>query len=96
MQPKLKLKTSQVARAATRKQRDLNNIASKAHDKFVNETPIRTGNARRRTRLKGETIEANYPYAHRLDEGYSKQARQGMSEPTIKYIRAMLRRILGN
>lgn len=57
-------------------------------------TPIDTGNARRRTRLQGRKIKANYNYAVPLDKGHSKQAPQGMSKPTEKYIDQRLRRIM--
>lgn len=57
-------------------------------------TPIDTGNARRRTRLRGNIIEARYPYAERLDEGYSRQAPRGMFEPTSKYLDKVTRRML--
>lgn len=66
---------------------DEKNLANEAYKEFVRVTPVRGGNARRSTRLKGTTIDANYPYAQRLDEGYSKQAPEGMSQPTIEYIR---------
>lgn len=57
-----------------------------AYEEFVKETPIRTGRARRSTDLRGTTIVADYPYAQRLDEGYSRQAPKGMTEPVIKFI----------
>lgn len=50
-------------------------------------TPIRTGNARRRTRLQGSKIKANYNYAVPLDKGRSLQAPRGMSKPTEEFIR---------
>lgn len=49
-------------------------------------TPIRSGNARRRTRLAGNEIQARYAYAEALDSGTSKQAPRGMSEPTTQYL----------
>lgn len=55
-------------------------------------TPVRTGNARRRTRLQGSKIRANYNYAVPLDDGWSKQAPKGMSEPTERYIKQRIRR----
>ena len=64
-----------------------NKLAGEAHKHFVSITPIRSGNARRNTNLVGNSIEANYPYAVRLENGYSKQAPKGMTEPTIEYIR---------
>lgn len=51
---------------------------------FVEYTPIRTGNARRHTTLKNDEIVAAYPYAQRLDNGYSKQSPRGMTIPTKK------------
>ena len=56
----------------------------KAYAYFVAVTPRRSGNARRSTKLDKTTIDANYPYASKLDEGSSKQAPQGMTEPTMK------------
>ena len=53
---------------------------------FKSKTPIRSGNARRSTSTKNTTINANYGYAARLDEGWSSQAPQGMSDDTIKDI----------
>lgn len=95
MRIKLKLRSSQIGPDLRKKDRRLSQVPNLAHDEFVRNTPIRTGNARRRTRLQGSTIKANYPYAERLDQGYSRQAPQGMSEPTIEFIRREIRQILG-
>ena len=65
---------------------DDNELTKVAYKKFVEVTPVDKGNARRNTKKQGNEIVANYPYATRLEEGYSKQAPQGMSEPTIEYI----------
>jgi len=54
---------------------------------FVEHTPIRSGNARSHTLLEGDEIVADYPYADRLDHGYSPQAPEGMSKPTEEYAR---------
>ena len=59
-------------------------VMKKALPIFVGYTPIRTGNARSRTHLSNNTIIARYPYAQRLEEGYSKQAPNGMTAPTAK------------
>jgi len=64
----------------------ISDIPKEAYDYFVSITPKDKGNARRSTQLKGSTIHANYPYAQKLDEGASKQAPKGMSEPTGKFI----------
>jgi hypothetical protein len=75
--------------------RELPQIMSSAHQRFKDETPIDTGNARSKTRLSGNEIQANYPYAVRLEkEGWSRQAPRGMSAPTIEHIKSMVRRIL--
>jgi hypothetical protein len=68
------------------------NVAYKA---FVKNTPIRSGNARRKTKKSGNSIDANYPYAQRLEEGYSKQAPKGMTEPTLEEVRQYVYNKLG-
>lgn len=62
------------------------NLAKEGFKYFRSITPIRSGNARRNTFLKGNEIEANYPYVRRLDEGYSPQAKDGMTQPTIAHM----------
>ena len=82
--------------AATRRiQRQLNRLPDEAYDVFRKETPIRSGNARSKTRLRGDTIDANYPYAQRLDDGYSRQSPRGMIQPTLQYLRKRVRQIIG-
>lgn len=80
------------------------NIAQHAIDIFKEETPVDTGNARRRTMLKSNTIEADYPYAQVLNDGRrpttrgmrgSKQAPEGMTKPTIARLRDYVRDQLG-
>lgn len=56
-------------------------------------TPKDKGNARRNTVLKGKkTLIADYPYAERLDNGWSKQAPNGFSKQTKKYIETEIKR----
>ncbi len=89
---------------------DDKNISEVAYKTFVDNTPIgdpnrwktkykpknyKPGNARRKTVLKGNEIQANYPYAKRLEEGYSSQAPDGMTEPTIEQIRDYVYNKLG-
>jgi len=74
---------------------DPNNLAREAYDYFRNITPIAEvngGNARRNTNLRGNEIQARYPYAQRLDEGWSKQAPQGMTKPTEKFIQEYIKK----
>jgi hypothetical protein len=61
-------------------------MAQEGVDYFRKITPFKTGNAKRNTFLNKDTIEADYPYARRLDEGSSAQARDGMTKPTIKHV----------
>jgi hypothetical protein len=74
--------------------RELAKVPAKAYKEFVKNTPIRTGNARSQTRLRQNVIHADYPYAQPLDNGYSSQSPDGMTEPTIKYIRTLVSNIL--
>lgn len=80
------------------------NISKEAYKFFHDVTPIRSGNAKRSTTLKGNTIDANYPYATVLDKGRhmtnrgmrgSTQAPKGMSKPTYQHIRDYVYRTLG-
>ena len=63
-----------------------------AYDHWKKITPIRSGNARKRTRLQGSKIKADYNYAVPLDNGWSKQAPQGMSKPTLDYVEKRIAR----
>lgn len=79
-----------------KKMAQLHALPQQALDEFVDLTPIRGGNARRSTRLKNPTtISANYPYAQRLDQGYSKQAPQGMTKPWERWFTNKLKQIFG-
>ena len=88
------LKVNTITSSLKRIQKKLNKLPQEAYQEFVQETPIRTGNARRKTRLQGKTINANYPYAKRLDEGYSQQSPDGMTKPTEEFIRKRVKQIL--
>jgi hypothetical protein len=89
---------------------DDKNISQVAYDTFVKNTPVgdpnrwktkykpknyKPGNARRKTVLKNNEVQANYPYAQRLNEGYSSQAPNGMTEPTVESIRDYVYKTLG-
>lgn len=89
-----KSRTNNIQKRLRQLERGLDAIPRKAHEKFVSVTPKDTGNARRKTDLKGTEIQGNYPYSVRLEkDGWSKQAPNGMSEPTIDFIRAEIRKI---
>lgn len=87
---------NRIADDIKRKQAQLQALPQQALDEFVDLTPRRSGNARRNTRLRNrDTISANYPYAQRLDEGYSNQAPQGMTRPWERWLANRLRQIFG-
>ena len=68
-------------------------MADQAFDVFYKNTPVRTGNARRHTGVRNSEIDAAYPYAGRLDDGYSKQSPRGMTEPTIKFLQDYVKKV---
>jgi uncharacterized protein (DUF2252 family) len=79
-------------------------ISKEAYNFFHDITPERSGYAKSQTKLKGNTIDANYPYAGVLDKGRhmtnrgmrgSTQAPKGMSKPTYQHIRDYVYKKLG-
>lgn len=86
---------SQVSKMFDQAEKVAKTLPKEAYDYFVDSTPIRTGNARRNTSLRGNTINANYAYAERLDDGYSRQAPKGMSEPTEKFLQKRIDNLIG-
>lgn len=84
-------------------QQKLDKLPQEAYKEFVSITPKRTGNAKRNTKLKGKTIQANYAYAGVLDKGRhmttrgmrgSDQAPDGMTKPTVDFIKKRLAQIV--
>jgi len=71
-------------------------LITEAHRYFKSITPIRTGNARRNTFKTAEGVDANYPYAARLDEGSSRQAPQGMSGPTMDHMEQVFDKLVSD
>jgi len=80
----------------------LTDLPRQMYDEFVDNTPVKTGNARKNTHLRKTAIEADYGYAVRLEgargkfgtrKGWSSQAPNGMLEPTVKEIKQRLRRL---
>lgn len=69
-------------------------VPNEAYKEFVKDTPVRSGNARRNTHLQKNTINADYPYAKRLNEGYSDQAPSGMVTPTLAFVKKRVAAIL--
>lgn len=70
----------------------IDKLIDDAAEVFHEVTPIRTGNAKSKTKRERNRIQANYDYATKLNEGYSKQAPKGMTEPTIKFIQDEVRK----
>jgi hypothetical protein len=72
-------------------------LIQEAYQFFKDITPIDTGNARRNTVKAGNSINANYPYAERLDKGWSKQFDgKGMSGPTMEHMEQVFDKLLSN
>jgi len=67
----------------SKSEKELKNINKEAYDYFREKTPKQSGNAQRNTKLHGNKINPDYGYAKRLDDGWSNQSRDGMSDPTI-------------
>jgi len=72
----------------------LDTLPKEGYQEWKRITPRDTGNAKRRTRLTGHKIRADYDYAVPLDEGHSKQAPRGMWQPTKEYLDRRVRRIM--
>jgi hypothetical protein len=86
----VRLQKNTMTASLARIQRDLVAVPKEIYNYWRSITPIRSGNARRRTVLKGDTINADYPYAVPLNDGLSKQAPRGMSKPTEQYLKRIL------
>lgn len=91
---RLKVVKNQITPSLKKKVAELNKVPKEAYDKFKATTPIKTGNARRRTRLQGEVIKADYQYATELDAGKSRQAPEGMTKPTERFITKRVKNIM--
>lgn len=92
-----------VNKTLTNIEKKLGKLPREAYNEFVKNTPIKTGNAKKSTKLSGQTIEANYNYAGVLDKGRhmtrrgmrgSDQAPEGMTKPTVKYLNKRLKQII--
>lgn len=93
---RFKIVTQNISRDLDRIRRELPSIAKDAHKEFVRVTPIDSGNARQSTKLRRNIISAAYAYANRLNAGWSRQARKGMTDPTVDFLRKLVMKILGD
>lgn len=91
---RFKVKARAIGANADAIRRQLPQLIQKGYNFFVRTTPIDTGNARKKTKLVGDVIDANYKYSVPLNEGHSKQAPDGMTNPTIKYLKKLARQIV--
>ena len=82
---KLRLENDGILASLRQRQSALDRLPQEMYNVFVKTTPKDTGNARRQTKLRSNVIDANYPYAQPLDQGWSRQAPTGMTQPTLKY-----------
>jgi hypothetical protein len=82
----LKIGTDKITTSVKKKVAQLDKVPLQAYTFFKAHTPIKTGNARRSTVFKKDTIIAAYPYAQPLDDGRSRQAPDGMTKPTEAFI----------
>jgi hypothetical protein len=90
----LKIGVDKISTSVKKKIAQLDAVPAQAHTFFKAHTPIRTGNARRRTVLKKDTIVAAYPYAQPLDDGRSRQAPDGMTKPTEAFVQRTTDKIM--
>ena len=90
----LKVGANKITTNIKKKVAQLDAVPGQAYTFFKAHTPIRTGNARSRTVLKKDTIIAAYPYAQRLDDGYSRQAPDGMTKPTEAFVQKATDKIM--
>ena len=90
----VKVQSARIRQSLGRISARFQDLPKDAYKYWKSITPIDTGNARRRTRLQGRKIKANYNYAVPLDKGHSRQAPRGMSDPTTKYIKDRISRVI--
>lgn len=92
---KFNVNTNGLRNKLRRKRSLIDTIPKEAYKYFVKITPIDSGNAKRKTFLRGNTIHADYAYAYRLDkESWSKQAIKGMTIPTIEFIKKLYKKLM--
>jgi hypothetical protein len=92
-----------ISKMLSKMKKELKDVPKEAYQFFLKQTPVKTGNARRNTKLKGNTIQANYQYAEVLDKGRhmtnrgmrgSEQAPEGMTKPTEEFIQKRVNKIV--
>lgn len=94
MKGRARVISDRITPSLDRVETSIEQVPQRAFEYFRSITPIDQGQARRRTRLTGNRIVADYPYAQRLDQGYSDQAPDGMTQPTIEYVEQLVDQII--
>jgi hypothetical protein len=91
----IKLNYDRITPSLSKIEEGLDELPKGAYEAFKDATPIASGNAQRNTKFKKNQslIDADYKYAHRLNDGWSKQAPKGMLPATEKYIVKQLNKI---
>jgi hypothetical protein len=99
---KISLNTKDLEKKLDQLQKDLDKLPQETYQEFKKNTPIKSGNAKRSTKLRGDSIVADYAYAGVLDKGRhmtnrgmrgSNQAPEGMTKPTIRFLKKRLKEI---
>jgi len=86
----IKVDIGELSRLMERARKASDEVKVDAYQYFIEQTPKRSGNARSRTKLQNDSIVADYAYSQRLNEGWSKQAPNGMVDPTVEHIEKTL------
>jgi hypothetical protein len=98
------IKPDAILKKTKQMRKDLGNLPKEAYQFFRDITPIAKGNARNNTKLQGNKIVGEYPYASVLDKGRhmtnrgargSTQAPKGMTQPTVQFIKDRVNKIVG-
>jgi hypothetical protein len=104
IQMSVNFKPDKIIQKTKQIRKDLGNLPKEAYKVFKDITPRDTGYARDNTKLRGNKIVGEYPYASVLDKGRhmtsrgargSKQAPKGMTKPTEKFIKKRVDEIVG-
>lgn len=83
----MKIDATKFFKKTNRLEKMPNYVVKKSLKAMKNATPVAGGNARNKTRLAtNNRLKADYPYAGVLDAGYSRQAPDGFTNPTIEYM----------
>jgi hypothetical protein len=98
----IKVNSGNLMKKLDQLEKDLNNLPKETYQEFKKNTPEKSGNAKRNTKLKGDSIVADYAYAGVLDKGRhmtnrgmrgSNQAPEGMTKPTVKFLEKRIKEI---